>query len=120
MIERTAKQSRVKLPVLETAQRQLDRLTQLDALARKFGLLGDPTRLRILISLASSKELCVFDLADILEMEGSAISHQLRKLLDSGLVVKQRDGTTIYYQLESDILRELFATSRSLLLRSSR
>ena len=116
MIERSATRSRVSLPVLESAQRQLQSLKQSGDLARRFSLLGDPTRLNILIALASTREFCVFDLADILEMESSAISHQLRKLLDGGLVKRQRAGTTIYYRIESEQLRDLVATSRSLLL----
>ena len=53
-------------------------------------------------------------------MESSAISHQLRKLLDGGLVIRQRAGTTIYYSIASEQLRDLVATSRALLLEGSR
>ncbi|MBC8322207.1 MAG: helix-turn-helix transcriptional regulator, partial [Candidatus Marinimicrobia bacterium] len=44
-------------------------------------------------------ELCVCDLADILEMDVSAISHQLKNLKEKGFLKKRRDGLTIYYRL---------------------
>ncbi|MCK4577516.1 MAG: winged helix-turn-helix transcriptional regulator [Candidatus Marinimicrobia bacterium] len=116
MIDRSCVRSKVNYPVLESAQHHLESLKDTPVLAHSFGLLGDPTRLKILLSLAHAKELCVCDMADILEMETSAISHQLRKLRDGGLVTNQREGSTIYYQLASDALREHLATARSLLL----
>ena len=63
------------------------------------GVFSNPTRLKILDSLSKTDELCVCDLADILDMDVSAISHQLRKLKDRGFVAKRRDGLTIYYRL---------------------
>ena len=119
MIDRTCASSKVNLPVLESTQRHLSSLDKLPAQARCFSLLGDPTRLRLLLSLAYARELCVCDLADILAMETSAISHQLRKLKDGGLVTSNREGPTIYYQLLPEILRDVLAYAKSLLLDSS-
>ena len=119
MIERSCLRSRINLPVLESTQRQIASLDQLGGLARRLSLLGDPTRLKILTCLATAGELCVCDLADVLKMDTSAISHQLRKLRDSGLVTNERDGSTIYYSLVGEELHELFASSRSLLLEGS-
>ena len=116
MIDRSSTRSKIKLPVLEGTQRRLASLKDMEDWARSFSLLGDVTRLKILISLAHAKELCVYDLADVLEMETSAISHQLRKLKDGGLVGNHREGPTIYYHLESDDIREVLACARSLLL----
>lgn len=65
-------------------------------LANWFKVLADPTRIRILSTL-SQGELCVCDLAEILGMKPSAISHQLRYLRAMRLVKNRRDGTTIYY-----------------------
>ncbi len=62
-------------------------------------MLANETRLKILYCLTNAAELCVCDLADILQMDVSAISHQLRKLKDRGLVKNRRDGLTIYYYL---------------------
>lgn len=116
MIDRSCVRSKINLPVLEGTQRRLAALDKLPDLARNLSLLGDPTRLRILVSLAHARELCVCDLADILGMETSAISHQLRKLRDGGLVTNYREGPTIYYRLDSEAIREPLAVTRSLLL----
>lgn len=67
-------------------------------LSNLFKVFGDPTRVRILYAL-SAKELCVCDIADILGMTQSAISHQLRVLKQASLVKFRRDGKTVYYSL---------------------
>ncbi len=119
MLERSSSQSKVKYPVLESTQRHLATLTNLPGLARACSLLGDPTRLRILLSLAHTGELSVSDLADILQMDMSAISHQLRKLSDGNLVNKNREGASVYYRLDVPALRETLATIRSMLVEAS-
>ncbi len=68
------------------------------AMADLFKTFGDATRLRILAAL-SRQELCVCDIADLLEMTQSAISHQLRVLKQQKLVRFRRDGKTVYYSL---------------------
>ena len=60
--------------------------------------LGDPTRIRILYAL-SAGELCVCDIASVLNMTQSAISHQLRVLKQIKLVKFRREGKTVYYSL---------------------
>ena len=70
----------------------------LQNLADLFKVFGDPTRIRILYAL-SAQELCVCDIASILEMSQSANSHQLRVLKQSQLVNFRRDGKTVYYSL---------------------
>ncbi|MFV0363142.1 MAG: ArsR/SmtB family transcription factor [Suipraeoptans sp.] len=67
-------------------------------LADFYKVFGDATRVRILCALMIS-ELCVCDLADILSMNQSAISHQLRVLKQAKLVKNRRDGKTIFYSL---------------------
>ncbi len=119
MLERSSSSSKVSYLVLESTQHRLASLTELSSLARGFSLLGDPTRLKILLSLAHAKELCVSDLADIVRMETSAISHQLRKLRDGGLVTTHREGLTIYYLLNIPVLRDTMATARSLLVEAT-
>lgn len=68
------------------------------AMAGLFKTFGDPTRLRILAAL-SRQELCVCDIADLLGMTQSAISHQLRTLKQQELVRFRRDGKTVFYSL---------------------
>ena len=115
MIDRSCISSKISLPVLESTQRHLESLSEVKLLVRSFALLGDPTRMKILLALAHAGELCVCDLADILGMETSAVSHQLRKLKDGDLVENQREGSIIYYHLIPGIFRELFVTGRALL-----
>lgn len=66
------------------------------AMERLFQVVGNPTRLRILLGLAQH-ELCVCDLSVLLGMTKSAVSHQLANLRDEGLVKTRRDGRVVYY-----------------------
>ncbi len=75
-------------------------------LAETFSLLGDPTRTRILHAL-SVDELCVSDLALLLCVSQSALSHQLRLLRDRRLVAVRRDGRRLYYRLQDEHIRTL-------------
>ena len=63
-----------------------------------FKVFGDSTRLKILYALLKS-ELCVCAIAELISMEQSAVSHQLKILRDNKLVVGRREGKTIYYSL---------------------
>ena len=67
-------------------------------LAELFRVFGDSTRIKILYALFES-ELCVCDIAQLLGMSQSAISHQLRVLKQMDLVKNRRDGKTIFYSL---------------------
>ncbi len=73
-------------------------------LSELFRMFGDPTRLRILTVLQVS-ELCVCDIAALLGMTVSAISHQLRLLRSAGLVIGRREGKSIIYALADDHVR---------------
>lgn len=70
-------------------------------LSELFKIFGDSTRIKILYLLLVS-EMCVCDIAKLLGMSQSAISHQLRLLKQSGLVKYRRDGKTIFYSLSDD------------------
>lgn len=71
---------------------------ELQDLAEFFKVFGDPTRLKILYVLLAS-EMCVFDIAAVLNISQSAISHQLRVLKQMDLVKNRRDGKTVFYSL---------------------
>ena len=82
-------------------QEAIDSVRQLEPsvveqLSESFKALADPTRIRILFNL-SRRELCVCDLAEVLGMTQSAVSHQLRFLKALRIVKFRRDGNTIYY-----------------------
>lgn len=70
-------------------------------LAELFKVFGDSTRIRILI-LLSKKEANVNEIAKELNMNQSAISHQLKNLKQSKLIKNRRDGQAIYYSLDDD------------------
>ena len=75
-------------------------------LAELFKVFGDSTRIRILYVLFES-EMCVCDIAEILNMTQSAISHQLRVLKQARLVRNRREGKQIYYFLADDHVRTI-------------
>ena len=76
-------------------------------LAETFKVLGDTTRIRILDAL-SRAELCVCDIARLLGLSESAVSHQLRLLRGMRLVRPRRDGRMIYYTLDDQHIVGLF------------
>ena len=77
-------------------------------LADVFKVFGDSTRIKILYTLFD-RELCVCDIAEVLSMTQSAISHQLRTLKDAKLVKYRREGKTVYYSLDDDHVRTILA-----------
>ena len=78
----------------------------LSDLADLFRIFGDTTRIRILYALFES-DLCVCDIARLLNMTQSAISHQLRILKVSKLIKSRRDGRTVIYSLADAHVREI-------------
>ena len=79
---------------------------KLEKTASYFRLLGDPTRVRILYVLEVS-EMCVCDIAQMLRMTQSAISHQLAVLKKSKLVKYRREGKTVFYSLSDGHVRTI-------------
>jgi ArsR family transcriptional regulator, lead/cadmium/zinc/bismuth-responsive transcriptional repressor len=77
------------------------------ALADTFRILGDPTRVRILDALASG-ELCVCDIAGLVGISESAVSHQLRLLRGMRLVRPRRAGRQVYYSIDDHHIISLF------------
>ncbi|MBQ0125260.1 MAG: winged helix-turn-helix transcriptional regulator [Clostridiales bacterium] len=87
--------------ILEDVKSTLPNEDALYDLAELFKIFGDSTRIRILYVL-HEKEVCVCDIAEILGMTLSAISHQLRILKTSRLVKYRKEGKTVYYSLADD------------------
>lgn len=73
-------------------------------LSEFFKVFGDPTRLRLLTAL-DRRELCVCDLADLIGMTKSAVSHQLAALRAAHLVTYRREGKNVYYALADEHVR---------------
>lgn len=81
---------------------------EIKSLSEIFKALGDPTRLRIIYVL-SKKSLCVCDIANLLDMTQSAISHHLRTLRNLKLVKYRKKGKMVIYSLDDDHVLQLFA-----------
>lgn len=79
-------------------QKKMPEEERLKELADFYKVFADPTRIKILCVLLES-EMCVYDLAEVLGMTQSAISHQLRVLKQMKLVKNRREGKTVYYSL---------------------
>jgi len=69
------------------------------ALEGLFGVLANDTRLRLLHEIVRCEEVCVTDLAEALEMKPQAVSNQLQRLADKGIVGARREGNNIYYRV---------------------
>lgn len=85
--------------------------TELYDLAELFKVFGDSTRIRILFVLFDA-EVCVCDLAKVLNMTQSAISHQLRILKANKLVNSRREGKSVFYSLADGHVRTIIAQGR--------
>lgn len=78
-----------------------------DEVSDFFRILGDSTRIRILFAL-DDNELCVCDIANVLGMTKSSISHQLSTLKINKIVKCRRDGKEVYYSLDDEHIKEVF------------
>ncbi len=98
---------------LALIKRNLAAQKGLDTLAEVLSAVGNPQRLKILYLLHAHREMCVCDLAEVLELTDSAVSQHLRRLKDKNLVQARRQGQTIFYTLVPNPvttkLEELFA-----------
>jgi DNA-binding transcriptional ArsR family regulator len=84
-------------------------LSQRDAgwLAGTFKVLANDSRLRLLHALARAGELCVTDLAEQVGMRPQAVSNQLQRLVDRGILAARRDGTWIHYRIADPCVVQL-------------
>ena len=92
--------------VKDTIEKMPDTII-LSTLADLFKIMGDSTRCK-LISALLQNEMCVCDLANILSMTKSSISHQLSKMKEAGVVKSRKDGKTVYYSLDDNHISEIF------------
>ncbi|WP_407341531.1 ArsR/SmtB family transcription factor [Pengzhenrongella phosphoraccumulans] len=82
------------------------------ALAQLFKLLGDPNRTRILYALLGAGELCVCDLAAVVEVPETTVSQALRLLRTAGVVANRRSGRMVFYRLADAHVRMVLDLSR--------
>jgi len=78
-----------------------------------FAALSDKTRLKVLHALGSGEELCVCDVANVLDMSVSAASHHLRKLRDLRILKHRNDGKMAYYSLRDRFVGDLLKRALS-------
>ena len=97
--------------LLRIVEQTMPEETELYDLAELLKVFGDSTRIRILFVL-SSAEVCVCDLARVLNMTQSAISHQLRILKQNKLVKSRREGKSIFYSLADGHVSTIIAPGR--------
>ena len=93
--------------IVEAARVKMPPEEHLYDLAEFFKVFGDSTRIKIIYALFSS-EMCVCDIASLLSMSQSAISHQLRVLKQARLVKYRKDGKVVYYSLDDDHIKQIF------------
>lgn len=98
--------SHVHQEIVEQVERAMPEDEILYDLAELFKIFGDSTRIKILYVLFES-EMCVCDIARLLGMTQSAISHQLRSLKQSKLVKYRREGKTVFYSLADGHVRTI-------------
>lgn len=87
--------------IIEKVTKSLPPEDELLDLAELFKVFGDTTRIKILYVLFES-EMCVCDIAEVLGISQSAVSHQLRLIKQAKLIKNRRDGKTVYYSLADD------------------
>ena len=86
---------------LEEIKKNLINESDTQKLSKLFKVLSDETRIKILFTI-SKHEVCVNDIANVLNLSQSAISHQLKTLKDANLIKSRREKQTIYYTLVDD------------------
>ena len=92
--------------IVERVQKEMPGEDTLYDLTELFRIFGDSTRIRILYVLFEA-EMCVCDIAALLGMTQSAISHQLKALKNARLVKSRRDGKTVFYSLADDHVKTI-------------
>ncbi len=85
--------------VVGRLRKSLPAASEIQAVSRRFDILSDPARVRIVHALAEVEELCVCDVAHVLGTSISTASHHLRKLRDLGVLQFRNDGRMAYYSI---------------------
>ena len=93
--------------IIKKVKKNMPSENDLYDLADLFKIFGDTTRIRILSALFEA-EMCVCDIAFLLQMSQSAISHQLRVLKQARLVKNRKEGKIVFYSLDDDHIKTIF------------
>ena len=101
----------IRIDVVNKVKNNLMDDEEIYDLAELFKVFADSTRMKIICSL-KEKELCVGELAHIINTTQSAVSHQLRVLKQAKLVKYRKEGKIVYYSLDDDHVNEIVAKGR--------
>ncbi len=96
--------------LVDKAISQMPQQSDISRLADFYKILADPTRCKIICALMQ-QELCVCDIANILSMSKSSVSHQLSKMKNVGIVRCRRCGKEVYYALDDDHIGQIFSVT---------
>ena len=96
--------------VVNTAKEEMPNMETLYDLADFFKILGDSTRMSILFAI-DKRPMCVCDIADLLGMTRSAVSHQIKTLRQASLVTYRKSGKNVIYRLADDHVRDIIETA---------
>lgn len=97
----------IHMDAVNIAKEKMPNEDTFDKLINFYKLIADSTRAKILFVL-DQHEMCVCDIASTLGMTKSAVSHQLRLLKDSNLVVSRKDGKEVFYKLSDEHVTKVF------------
>lgn len=97
----------VHLDKVKRLHKEMLDIEKFHALSDVFKMFADPTRLKIL-SLLFKEELCVCDIAELLEMTHSAVSHQLSVLRQNRIIKFRRSGKNVFYSLDDEHIQLIF------------
>jgi ArsR family transcriptional regulator, lead/cadmium/zinc/bismuth-responsive transcriptional repressor len=93
--------------VIEMVKKKMPQEEKLYDLAELFKVFGDTTRVKIISALFEA-EMCVCDIAELLHMTPSSISHQLRVLRQARLVKHRKEGKVVFYSLDDEHIKTIF------------
>lgn len=93
--------------IFNEVKKEMPSFTLSEKVSNFFKIMGDDTRVRILWAL-DQHEMCVSDIAVLLNMTKSAVSHQLRILKDTHLVKSRRNGKNVFYALDDEHIKQIF------------
>ena len=96
---------------VRTAKQAIGSQDSIQELSETFKVLGDPTRLKIVLAL-SKGELCVFDIAEALGVTESAVSHQLRLLKALRVVRQRKEGRLVFHSLDDEHVEDLIRVAK--------
>ena len=97
---------------VKESKKNMLKLKTIEDMSNFFKILGEPTRIKILNTL-DNNEMCVCDIANVLNMTKSSISHQLSFLKQNNIVKCNRVGKEVYYSLDDEHVKEVFEVAIS-------